>query len=70
MYTRQRQNVTAKKQFKFKYISIESNNNNSKNNNHGSNDDGIHNGNTDNNMFQQQSFWSKDVNIPTNNISC
>jgi hypothetical protein len=73
---RQGQNVAAKKKFKFKYISNWNNNNN----NNDSSNDGIHNGNSDNNtnnnsiiqyrMFQRQSFWCKDVNILTDNISC
>jgi hypothetical protein len=53
---RQGQNVAAKKQLKFKYISIWNNNNNNNNNNnsdynnnHGSNNGGIYNGHNDNN---------------------
>jgi hypothetical protein len=53
---RQSQNVAAKKQLKFKYISNWNNNNNNNNNNsdnnnnnHGSNNGGIYNGHNDNN---------------------
>jgi hypothetical protein len=47
----QGQNVAAKKQLKFKYISNWNNNNNNynNNNNHGSNNGGIYNGHNDNN---------------------
>jgi hypothetical protein len=45
---RQSQNVAAKKQLKFKYISNWNNNNNN-NNNHCSNNGGIYNGHNDNN---------------------